>query len=172
MSLCLRDNNKGTSLVEMIVAIAIASIVIYMIMFFIKVASNSFRRTSDEVNLQMEAQTSVNQLANLAMEAALAPECRVTASEIRYIFKYSDDEYYAVVHNSTDNNLYLLEAADIESASTQVTSINEHLMAEYVKELNIVASSNGKKVTINLTFALGDDTFSVKKNVRLRNVNR
>jgi prepilin-type N-terminal cleavage/methylation domain-containing protein len=60
-------DNKGASLLELIIAMMIAAIILSMIFLFINSASKGFRKTNDNVNLQIEAQTIINQLSNLVM---------------------------------------------------------------------------------------------------------
>lgn len=164
----LRKDNGGTSLIELVIAMAIAAIILSMLMFFISGAANSFRIASDDVNLQMEAQTTINQLTNLAMEAETMTS-HTNMADVRYIFRYSDTEYYAVVFNNSENILYLIKESTEDLANTAATVMNQHFMAEYVSSLVMDLSPNGKTVTINLELTLGQDSYQMSKKVKMRN---
>ncbi|HKL79081.1 MAG TPA: type II secretion system protein [Mobilitalea sp.] len=161
-------NNKGTSLIELIIAMAIVAIVLSMIMFLINVSSNSFRRTSDEVNLQMESQTAINQISNLAMEAIEVKQVAI-GNITRNIFKYGDTEFYTIVFDSAEMELYQVATADVEEAKVATYNKAEHLLAEYVESFVINIAPDAKSVNIILTSSLGEDTFTVSKKVKLRN---
>ncbi|HKL79621.1 MAG TPA: prepilin-type N-terminal cleavage/methylation domain-containing protein [Mobilitalea sp.] len=166
MRLHISGNNKGTSLIELIIAMAIAAIVLSMIMFLINVSSNNFRRTSNEVNLQMESQTAINQISNLAMEAIEVTR-EVNGNIERYIFENSDADYYTIVFDATEMELYQIGPTGFEEAKVAAYNKEVNLLAEYVDnfEINIAV----KSVNIILTSALGEDTFTVSKKVKLRN---
>jgi prepilin-type N-terminal cleavage/methylation domain-containing protein len=62
-------NNKGLTLVELMIAMAIATIVIGSITYFMATSIKSYRKANDEITLQLEAQTILNQLNELIIEA-------------------------------------------------------------------------------------------------------
>lgn len=62
-------NNKGLTLVELMIAMAIASIVIGSITYFMATSTKNYRRANDEITLQIEAQIILNQLNELIIEA-------------------------------------------------------------------------------------------------------
>jgi prepilin-type N-terminal cleavage/methylation domain-containing protein len=62
-------NNKGLTLVELMIAMAIATIVIGSITYFMATSTKSYRKANDEITLQLEAQTILNQLNELIIEA-------------------------------------------------------------------------------------------------------
>lgn len=158
-------------MIELVIALMISAIVILMIMFFLHNASKGFRRTNDDVNLQMEAQTILNQLSNLAMEAldmeALKMEDYPDLSgEKRFIFKYKEDEYYTIIFH--DIYLYQVFTDSIEEAKLpSIYSKEQHLLAEYVENLDI--TPNDKSVTIDLSLSLGTDSERLRKKVKFRN---
>ncbi len=161
-------DNRGTSLVELVIAMAIAAVVISMIMFFINVAAKSFRKTSEEVNLQMEAQTTVNQISNLAMEAK-AMEVLAAAGESRYIFHYNNNEFCTIIFTDGEKKLYQVSTTDLEQAKTATYNMQQNFLAEYVQSLEISVNSTNQSVTIDLKLALGKDEYQIKKTVKMRN---
>lgn len=63
------ENNKGFSLIELIISISIMVIVGSVVVGFLSVSSKSYRRISNEVDLQYESQLAVNQMKDLIMDA-------------------------------------------------------------------------------------------------------
>ncbi len=180
----ITKNNKGTSLVELLIALMISSIIILMIIFFLNSASKYFRRTSDDVNLQMEAQTIISQLSNLVMEAEhmeiedeeagnpYMKEYTDSEGRTRYVFKHINkqddtvvDEYNTIV--LSEGCLYQLVIYDWEDVEDAAIIKEEHLLAEHVQSLNIIPYD--KSVNIKLGLSLGKDTAELSKKVKFRN---
>lgn len=66
----MKNNNKAFSLVELIVAVAVGSIVMLIIFAFIASGTNFFKRQMDTVNLQNELQETSNKITDAIMEAS------------------------------------------------------------------------------------------------------
>ncbi|NLP15564.1 MAG: hypothetical protein GX379_00780 [Clostridiales bacterium] len=160
-------DNKGASLLELIIAMMIAAIILSMIFLFINSASKGFRKTNDNVNLQIEAQTIINQLSNLVMESSEMEIYEEIPEEKRYIFKYGMDEYYTVI--SRESLLYQVFTTDYEQAKTAPYTKEEHLLAEYVQSLDITKTSGNRAVDIDLRLSLGNDNERLTKKVKFRN---
>lgn len=62
-------NNKGMTLVELLVAFAISSIVLTALSYFIFTAIRMYNKNTVSVDLQNEAQTALNQIVDNVMEA-------------------------------------------------------------------------------------------------------
>ena len=163
----ISKDNRGTSLIELIIGVLIAAIVLSMILLFLNSASKGFRRTNDDVNLQMEAQTIINQISNLAMEATDMEPYLDIPDEKRFIFMYKLDEYYTIIHHG--GFLYQVSTTDIEQAKVEGYSKELHLLAEYVESLDIEHTSDSKTIDIILRLSLGKDSVELKKKVKLRN---
>ena len=61
--------NRGFSLIELVVSIAILAIVGMVLVGFMSVASKTFRSINSDVNLQYESQLTVNQLKDLIVDS-------------------------------------------------------------------------------------------------------
>jgi prepilin-type N-terminal cleavage/methylation domain-containing protein len=165
-------NNQGMSLLELIISIAISAIVILMIVSFLSGAFRTFRRANDEVNLQMEAQTTINQITKLVMEAKeVSAKSIVSTEEERYLIDKPTGSDYGIIFRKDTKKLYL-EELDAASETYLTVAIDDrlNLMTEYVGEFEI-ASVNGDNsvMNINLKLFLGADEFSISKKVNLRN---
>lgn len=165
-------------MIEMVVAMAIAAIILTIIMLLIRGTSNSFEHTSNEVNLQMEAQTTMNQLTNQAMEAVeLQPE--ITWDEKRYTFRYvrhdsenrEYEEYITIVYDIETKKLFQITVTDFEEGKSIVPIMKDNFLADYIEDLVITLNPNGKSLTIHLKLSLGRDEYEMSKKVKLRNKN-
>ncbi len=65
----MKQDQKGLSLVELVVAIAILAIVATAIAGFMVTGSRSYASTSSEVNIQYESQLTTNQISDLLIDA-------------------------------------------------------------------------------------------------------
>lgn len=64
----IKMNNKGFSLVELIIAIAILAVVSGIILTFMTTSSNIFKRNSSDVDIQTEAQMVANSITDLVID--------------------------------------------------------------------------------------------------------
>lgn len=62
-------NNEGFSLVELIVAVLISSVVMLAVVGLITVSMNAYRQTNDETVMQIEAQAGIYRVNDLLIEA-------------------------------------------------------------------------------------------------------
>lgn len=164
----LSRNNKGTSLIELVIAMAIAAIVLSMIMLFISGAAKSFRRSSDEVNLQMEAQTTINQISKIAMEARDLDIYSATGDK-RFTFECNHNEFYTFIFVPTEMMVYQVQTTDFIQAQSATYSMQQHFLAEYVKSLDITENTENKSATIKLELSLGSEEYTLSKTIRMRN---
>lgn len=187
----ISKDNKGASLVELVIALMITAIVISMLLFFLNSASKGFKLTNDDVNLQMEAQTIINQISNLVMEAEYmeyedGEEVKAhmirhidSESNTRYIFKLNDTQnrYYGII--LSEGNIYQIISDNILDVKEEKLDKQKHLLAEYVDKFDIIRSetdkeaNNGnpsnKSVDIVLELSLGNDRTKLSKRVKFRN---
>lgn len=87
----MRQDNRGITLVEMIIAIAACAIVISAASLFIRNALQGYRLASDAIDLQIEAQVLMEQLSSWVMEG-------------NYVLyeEYGDpagSQYYFIIYN-------------------------------------------------------------------------
>ncbi|MGB4659534.1 MAG: prepilin-type N-terminal cleavage/methylation domain-containing protein, partial [Mobilitalea sp.] len=78
-------DNRGLTLIELIIAMAISSIVIGMVIVIISAGSRNFNIAQNEVDIQMEAQTVVNQIEDTIIEASWIEEKSISADVKAYI---------------------------------------------------------------------------------------
>lgn len=68
----MQKNEDGFTLVELIISMAIFSIVAIVIMMFLQTGANSYQRARNELDLQMESQMLINQIRDMAYSANYA----------------------------------------------------------------------------------------------------
>lgn len=127
-----KADNRGLTLVELLIAIAITSVVAVAIFGFIVVGARSFSSTSSDINIQHEAQLVFNQLQDLLVDTAIGvdymysdsaetdkivstdAEIPASATEKKLVmYNYDPDDeskhVYEVVWNVTESRIYYSE---------------------------------------------------------------
>lgn len=157
-------NNKGLTLVELMIAMAIASIVIGSITYFMAASTKSYRKANDEITLQLEAQTILNQLNELIIEAY---NVKMNDSEKILSIYRSDMIYYIKEEN---NKLMLNKKSSNSSISEDDTWI---LFGEYIQDFSIVDtgdSNRNKSILISFDLNKNESYYHIKDSmVTLRN---
>jgi Tfp pilus assembly protein PilE len=178
-----KRNDKGMTLLELVISMTISIIVLVMIVSFINISFRVFRKTNDQVMLQMEAQTSINQLMNLAIESkGITDETVILANtDIRYqidsidLSGYHD---YAVIWRVDFKKLYLVELVPPMNNIGDINFDNqehfdqEYLLAEHVDNFSITSvGENAALKNIFVRMVLGNEEYEVSKEIILRNAN-
>ena len=165
-----KTDHKGMTLLELVISMCISIIVVLMIIVFINGALHVFHKTNNDVNLQMEGQTAINQLVDLSMEAkAISDKTIISAQDERYEIDNPVDDYF-VIFRRDRKKLYLIEKTGTMILSTALPDDKENLIAEYVSDFSIsTIGSDTTRKEIIMTLLLGDETATVRKNVNLRN---
>lgn len=169
---------KGFTLVEIIVSLAIMTIVAGAVGAFMVAGNNSYMRGNKELTLQEEAQLTANQIIDMIIDV-----------EKSINFTKSDDGTTSELFLENEKNSYLLQwrqgsgAADpgkvyfYESDNTQDADGNlawssESLLAEYVTkfDVDLTGVKNGDNtVILRMDFAYQDKNYSINETIRLRN---
>lgn len=173
----MRRNNKGFSLVELIVALAIFAIAGVAVFGFMVNSSRLYQRTNVEVKLQYEQQLAVNQIRDMVVESdrgiyfdeasktlALYGAAKQEGASTVYpvtVIKYVQSEqkiYYGIKNFAT--------LADVKFVDVET----KKLLAENVKEFKVdLTKVKNDKVLFDVTFIVGDKEQTAKETVALRN---
>lgn len=161
------DNQKGFSLIELIVAIAILTIVGAAIVGFCMSGTSSYKTVSTEVDLQYEAQLAINQLSDLLIDANCGVGFDASTSTL---LVYNDSVAYTIAWTASDQKLTLNK---YNVTATSVTLESSNLMAEYVTAFSAVIPTEDKNshqmVDLTIKFEKDDKNYLASKNVTLRN---
>lgn len=156
------QDNRGITLVELMVSISISVIVIASITYLVSYSSRNYKKASEEVALQTEAQILIGQLNDLIMAS--------------YNVKYSgnlltirhEDVTYLIEHDIGTQEL-LFEKVPAGSSPTG----DKALFGRYVKELHITdtgSDNSNHKIEIFMELQKGSRTFSIQDNtITIRN---
>lgn len=191
MSPIKKLNNKGYTLIELIVTILMTAIVAAIISMFISVSRTSYDEVKKEAVLQEEAQMAGSYIGDIAIEAS---ECTFISSLVidhnNYkvlTIKAPDPEYtsgtlkhyYFII--LWEENTQTLRFDKVEDTGTppdyatvlpSIISNPRSLLARYVTDMQVVTpdASTGNKLTkITLIFKYRDEEYVLTKNITGRN---
>ncbi len=86
-----KKEENGFTLVELIISMAIFSIVSIIIMMFLQTGSNSYQRAKNELDLQMESQMLINQIRDMAYSANYAEYDDSGATHVLTLYHVTQD---------------------------------------------------------------------------------
>ncbi len=86
MRTMIQKDNKGFTLVELIVSLLVSSFVVLAASFFLSMGVRNYNTTNKEISLQMESQIALNPVENLIIEA---DTCVYSPS---YVYKNTEDD--------------------------------------------------------------------------------
>lgn len=190
-------NNKGFSLIELIISVAILTIITSAILGFIITSTKSYGNVSEEVEIQQESQLSLNQIADLVVDSTNGIKYYYNDDESKTILSDADisgdatsktlaiynivretesgvvveKKYiYNIIWKKSESKIYLRKDS-IDSSTGLVTKGDEALMVEYVTAFSpsLVKVESKKKVSISMSFLRNNKTYNVSKNFALRN---
>lgn len=159
-------DQRGLTLVELLVALAIAMIVAVSVAAFMIVGARSFTSTSSEVNLQHESQLAFNQLQDLVIDTSLgityaympadgSAEVKVLADESggsllvptdalqKKLYMYNQDVVYVVIWDRATSRLFYEEYDTRIDADGKVVMdasrvrVTNARMADYLTDFRI-----------------------------------
>lgn len=194
----MRRNQKGFTLVELIIAVAIMSIVTLAVCGFIIVGSRSYASANTDIMLQQEAQLALNQISDVIIDTTDSINYGGkddTASEMQMVLKDSEfvgepTEKCLVVINKADGNndnpsywfgwnkedevLYFNDSDDVIDESQPEPDFKEAdkaVLAEHVREFHIDISQfeQNRVVMVSMTFAQGNREYTTSNNITVRN---
>lgn len=144
-----KRDNRGLTLVELLCAIAILSVLAAAVGSVLVVSAKNYQRGTSEINLQQEAQLTANQIADLVIDttAALqydAPSATLTVNKA--------GASYQVIYRAGEQKLYYADGT------------SEQLLAEYITRFEILldtgdaSDKKGGVQTLQLTLGLAKDS--------------
>ena len=145
----MKKENKGFSLVELVIAITLLVIVSSILLGFMTTGSNMFRRVSTDVSLQMESQVAITQLREYIID------CNDTLS-------YEHSSHTLTVLNSgSQEHVFVWKPDDA------IIFYNGDPLAEHVSAFHFLQIDGA--VEIILSFSNLSETYHTTQTVALRN---
>ena len=150
-------NNKGFTLVELIIVMAIMGLVGLAVAGFIGTSSSQYKSATKEVDLQYEAQIFMNQLGD-----------DVEVFEVTKTIEKEDPE--ASGNTITETHVYKLTLnLDKNKVYMQKDSGSKELMAEYVSGFKATIDKDKNSVNFDVNFKNDNKTYNVTQNFTMRN---
>lgn len=158
----VKANNKGFTLIELIIAIAISVVVLASLVSLIWQSTNYYRRSNEEIGLQMEAQSILNQLKDLIVEADNV-RFDMTSDPHQLKIQQGPDVLYEIILNS-DNTLTFIKAS--KEVDNTISRSDPLLFGKYVLDFHAIEPSNNINA-VKISFTLQGDysTYRVKDSV-------
>lgn len=172
----MKRTNKGYSLVELLLTMAIFSIVMIAIVNIMSNASKSYKKGLMEVKVQEEAQIATNQIGDLLVDASSV----VTSNNVldgdgnvtSVTYSFNDSESKPVTLSLEDNKIYLFKDSEKAVLADNVKSFsidgvkgattNATLLSDNTCEVNIeieIDTSNGSNKNVSSYAASREVTF-------------
>lgn len=169
-------NNKGYSLVELVITMVISAVVMTIVISFLATNSKSYQIAGNMVKLQMESQSVMNQLYDLVVESNWVELVEIDANE-KALMIYNQTGLDIVYLDKSDKQLYYIpdctEEDAVNPAALSYTE-EENLMADYIEDIHMDPTDGmtllqKKQLSLRVDFQIDTDRFSVERNIKLRN---
>ena len=165
-----RLNNKGYSLVELMLTLFIFGIVMVGIALIMRTTTVSYKDGNAEVTMQTEAQIIANQVEELLVDATDVSS-KVSLDADRYYYAItSNGEVHNVMFNGKDNRMYY------QMGTVDDTPDDWMLMAEYVSSFTILGLTSDpdsadcdNMVTVKINMDKSGYNYATVKEVYFRN---
>ncbi len=167
----LKQDNKGLTLIELLVAMVISSIVIIMVAMFISLGSRNYNYASKEIKLQMQAQTVTNQLDDMIISSNWL-ESRDLSDDVKAYVIYSGTDINVIFYDKSTDMLYIkdgFEKAEIPALTTSSYSKRENLMSANVSYFNLKLNRTENEVSLTMKMINDTADYSAIKTIALRN---
>lgn len=179
----MRSDSRGFTLIELILAVAIAGILIGAITFFLMMGSRAYESAKNEIDLQAEAQIVMNQLRDRILESNCMDAYAATSNQ--FTLYYIEENPKATEEkdkqritrkevfwlDTAEKRLYYRELKDddieINGNLFPEGGREQYLLAEYVKSMNI----QQKKAMVEISLVLEDGSrqYTLENSIKLRN---
>lgn len=189
---CVQKDNRGITLIELIIAVAISTIVVGAATFLLSTAQKNYSSASASVDLQSEAQILMEQMGTWIMEGnrveVNAAGDKLTVYQIPRKVTTTRPTGAETLKTDTSKRVFWISnklkgkkmlymkkfdgIADPDSDTTDVVdadAILDNCIGEYVTSFSAVEDTSKAKVTITLEFRQGTQKYSITNEFKLRN---
>lgn len=191
----MKHDDRGLSLVELIIAITISAVIMGVVIVFISSALRSYNTATNTIDLQMESHVMMEQLSAWIMEGnhveiptltdgsesvqvlviyripRVVPSNRLPnnvtqdTSSSRRVIWMEDGRLYMMLHEQDT-------ALDPETDSLSISNleaINEHCICEYMTEFTPAWDENYTTVKISVQLMEGKQEYELENTFKVRN---
>lgn len=166
---------KGFTLVEVVVSLAIMTIVAGAIGAFMVAGNNSYMRGNKELTLQEEAQLAANQIIDMIIDVEKDIQFTDNGMTSELFLENEKNSYLlqwrAGSGVSDPGKVYFFESDNTLDADGNLNWSSESLLAEYVTKFDVDLSGvrKDRTVILRMDFAYQDKSYSINETIRLRN---
>lgn len=184
------NSNKGFSIVEILIALAILSVISLTIVTFMGTSSETYANGSTEATMQSEVQVVANAISDRMIDCndnidynltvfdqingLSADASRYGDATDGYILQISNDlERYAFVLDRTDNIIYYLETsrASASAAFPQYDYSQKQVLAQHIEDFVVKKDryTNDHIIWFELTYQKNKKSYTGQYQVNIRN---
>lgn len=167
-------DNRGLTLIELLIAMLITAIVIGMVAMFISVGSRNYSHASREIKLQMQAQAITNQLDDIIIESYWV-EAKILSINVTAYVVYASSIINVIFFDWDTDMIYIKDyssISDIAGITAASYTKEENLMSAHVTEFSLVPDQSNNEVLCNIKFENKNANYSTVHTVALRNIMR
>ena len=165
-----RKNNKGFTLVELMVAVVISTIVIGAIWQFMLISTKSYDNQKQITDLQQEVQQTMNHVENILIDANRAVEF-VTSGNTSTLEIYSANKISKLIWNQENKTLTYTETP-VSNGVADTTATESAVLANSVEAFSADMSKveSDQIIKVAMEFSHKGRTYNATRNITLRNV--
>lgn len=174
-------NNKGLSLMEVVVAVGISSIVVILVTGFMNIGVNTYREANAEISVQQESQTVFNQMEEWMMETGKGVKTysynfdQVTAifnKDNVQLIMFDKDEaklYYRKVEVTSGIGTLNVKSL-VDAIYNDVANRNKYFLADYITNFDVdITRVMDGIVVLKMEYKTEGRAYSLRNKVKLRN---
>lgn len=145
--------NKGFSLVELIVAFAILSIVSLTVLMVMNAGTNMFTTVDKQINIQYKSQAAMAQFQQYFMGCSKAI-CKTDDDNITW---FADDKnVYAI--KFSDGKLYFKQATYIQAATLTAADVTDPLCSDVGDFTATIINKGSTATSVKISLTITDNT--------------
>ena len=166
-----RKNNKGFTLVELMVAITISVIVVGAIWQFMLISTRTYENQKTITDLQQEVQQTMNHIENIVIDADRAVEVVTDEpNETETMEVYSATKVSKLIWNKTEKTLTYTETP-VNKGKPVNDKTESALLANGVEDFKVDMSKveSNKIIKVAMEFSRKGKTYNAARNIALRN---
>ena len=183
------NDHRGITLVELIIAIAISTVILGAATLFLGMAHKNYNHASAQIDLQSESQILMEQIGMWVMEGNRVEELDPSVSGVRGIAIYTNPAGAAAPEAASKRVIWIsaggkklytkkMAVADPKTDTTVISAatdeVQEHLIGEYVTAFAGTVNASAEKASVSVSFDMQylEQKYTIQNEFKLRNVLR